>query len=62
MENVYYFPDLDVETARRIIWASDVWLFTPFSGWEASGTSFMKAGVKRGAVCGVARRSRDRGG
>jgi starch phosphorylase len=45
MENVYYFPDLDVETSRRIIWASDVWLFTPFSGWEASGTSFMKAGV-----------------
>jgi len=45
MDNVYYFPDLDVETARRIIWASDIWLFTPFSGWEASGTSFMKAGI-----------------
>ncbi len=45
MENVYYFPDLDVDTAKKIIWASDIWLFTPFSGWEASGTSFMKAGV-----------------
>ncbi len=43
--NVYYFPNLDVETMRRIIWASDIWLFTPFSGWEASGTSFMKAGI-----------------
>jgi starch phosphorylase len=30
---------------RTAIWASDIWLFTPFSGWEASGTSFMKAGV-----------------
>jgi len=43
--NVYYFPDLTVDTARRVIWASDIWLFTPFSGWEASGTSFMKAGI-----------------
>lgn len=30
---------------RHILWATDIWLFTPFSGWEASGTSFMKAGV-----------------
>lgn len=45
MDNVYYFPDLDIDTAKKIIWASDIWLFTPFSGWEASGTSFMKAGV-----------------
>ncbi|MGB9704330.1 MAG: glycosyltransferase, partial [Pyrobaculum sp.] len=45
VDNVYYFPDLDADTARLIIWASDIWLFTPFSGWEASGTSFMKAGV-----------------
>ncbi|MEZ0319975.1 MAG: glycogen/starch/alpha-glucan phosphorylase [Pyrobaculum sp.] len=44
-ENVYYFPHLDVDTMKKIIWASDVWLFTPFSGWEASGTSFMKAGI-----------------
>ncbi|AET32053.1 glycosyltransferase [Pyrobaculum ferrireducens] len=45
MDNVYYFPNLDADKARLIIWASDIWLFTPFSGWEASGTSFMKAGV-----------------
>ncbi len=34
-----------VETERKVIWASHVWLFIPFSGWEASGTSFMKAGI-----------------
>jgi len=45
LENVYYFPYLDVSTMRHILWATDIWLFTPFSGWEASGTSFMKAGV-----------------
>lgn len=45
LDNVYYFPQLDVGTMRLIIWATDIWLFTPFSGWEASGTSFMKAGV-----------------
>ncbi|MEM4492803.1 MAG: glycogen/starch/alpha-glucan phosphorylase [Pyrobaculum sp.] len=44
-ENVYYFPDLTPEVMKRIIWVSDLWLFTPFSGWEASGTSFMKAGI-----------------
>ena len=43
--NVYYFPQLDIDTIRKIIWATDIWLFTPFSGWEASGTSFMKAGI-----------------
>ncbi|MFN3803683.1 MAG: glycogen/starch/alpha-glucan phosphorylase [Pyrobaculum sp.] len=45
MDNVYYFPQLDINAMRNIIWASDIWLFTPFSGWEASGTSFMKAGI-----------------
>ncbi|MFN7106458.1 MAG: glycogen/starch/alpha-glucan phosphorylase, partial [Pyrobaculum sp.] len=45
MDNVYYFPQLDLDTMKKIIWASDIWLFTPFSGWEASGTSFMKAGI-----------------
>ncbi len=43
--NVAYVPDLYVEKARYIIWAADVFTFTPFSGWEASGTSFMKAGI-----------------
>jgi starch phosphorylase len=43
--NVAYIPDLYVEKARYIVWASDIFAFTPFSGWEASGTSFMKAGI-----------------
>jgi starch phosphorylase len=43
--NVAYFPDLYVDRAKYIIWAADVFTFTPFSGWEASGTSFMKAGI-----------------
>ncbi|MEM3326051.1 MAG: glycogen/starch/alpha-glucan phosphorylase [Thermoproteus sp.] len=43
--NVIYIPDLYVDKARYIIWAADIFTFTPFSGWEASGTSFMKAGI-----------------
>ncbi|MEM4785897.1 MAG: glycogen/starch/alpha-glucan phosphorylase, partial [Desulfurococcaceae archaeon] len=35
--------DYDVDKAKTIIQASDVFLFTPFSGWEACGTSYMKA-------------------
>jgi len=43
LANVAYIPDYNMETARLIIQGSDLWLFTPFSGWEACGTSFMKA-------------------
>lgn len=43
--NVLYIPSLYVEDMRKIIWAADIFTFTPFSGWEASGTSFMKAGI-----------------
>lgn len=43
--NVAYIPDLTVEKMRYVIWATDIMTFTPFSAWEASGTSFMKAGV-----------------
>lgn len=42
-KNVVYIPDYDLEIARTIIQGSDLWLFTPFSGWEACGTSYMKA-------------------
>jgi starch phosphorylase len=45
LAHVVYLPEYDVETARLIIQGSDLWLFTPFSGWEACGTSFMKAQV-----------------
>ncbi|MEZ0346430.1 MAG: glycogen/starch/alpha-glucan phosphorylase [Infirmifilum sp.] len=43
--NVVYFHDYNVSIARTIISGGDILLFTPFSGYEASGTSFMKAGV-----------------
>ena len=43
--NVVYIYDYDIEKAKLILAGSDLLLFTPFPGWEASGTSFMKAGV-----------------
>ncbi|MEM2924781.1 MAG: glycogen/starch/alpha-glucan phosphorylase [Methanocellales archaeon] len=44
-ENVVYFHDYDVANAKAIFKGADLLLFMPFSGWEACGTSFMKAGV-----------------
>ncbi|MEM3662091.1 MAG: glycogen/starch/alpha-glucan phosphorylase [Sulfolobales archaeon] len=44
-KNVVYIHDYDVEKAKLILSGSDLLLFTPFPGWEASGTSFMKAGA-----------------
>lgn len=43
LTNVAYIPEYDIETAKVIVQGSDLWLFTPFSGWEACGTSYMKA-------------------
>ncbi len=44
-KNVIYLNNYDLESAKYILRGSDLLLFTPFPGWEASGTSFMKAGV-----------------
>ncbi len=44
-ENVVYFHDYDVANAKVILSGADLLLFLPFPGWEACGTSFMKAGV-----------------
>lgn len=41
-ENVFYTPRYDVELSRLIVRGADLMVFTPFSGWESSGTSFMK--------------------
>lgn len=38
-----YLPNYNLEIARDLLSASDVWLNTPVPGWEASGTSGMKA-------------------
>ncbi len=43
--NVVYIPDYDMDKAKVIVAGSDLLLFTPFSGWEACGTSEMKAGI-----------------
>ncbi|MGC9181194.1 glycogen/starch/alpha-glucan phosphorylase [Thermogladius sp.] len=43
INHVVFLSDHDVPTARTVLQGSDYLLFTPFSGWEASGTSFMKA-------------------
>ncbi|MEM1947118.1 MAG: glycogen/starch/alpha-glucan phosphorylase [Candidatus Caldarchaeum sp.] len=43
--NVVYLHDYDVAKAKLILSSVDLLLFTPFPGWEACGTSFMKAGV-----------------
>ena len=42
-KNVVYIPDYSIDVAKILVRASDIWLFTPFSGWEACGTSYMKA-------------------
>jgi len=44
-ENVIYIPNYGVAEAKEILKGADLLLFTPFPGWEASGTSFMKAGI-----------------
>lgn len=44
-ENVVYIHDYNLEIAKAILSGSDLLLFTPFPGWEACGTSYMKAGV-----------------
>ncbi len=44
-ENVIYIPDYTIDVAKKLLSGVDVLLFTPFSGWEACGTSYMKAAV-----------------
>ena len=41
--NVVHVPDYDVPKAKVLQPGADIQTFTPFSGWEASGTSFMKS-------------------
>ncbi|MCX8185944.1 MAG: glycogen/starch/alpha-glucan phosphorylase [Sulfolobales archaeon] len=44
-ENVIYLPEYTVDIAKKLLSGVDLLLFTPFSGWEACGTSYMKAAV-----------------
>lgn len=43
LSNVVYIHEYDINSAKTILQGSDILLFTPFSGWEACGTSYMKA-------------------
>ena len=45
LNNIAFHPSYDVEIARYSLTGADLLLFTPFPGWEASGTSQMKAGA-----------------
>ncbi|MDR6536790.1 alpha-glucan family phosphorylase [Variovorax soli] len=42
---VHFLPNYDMETARLLVSGVDVWLNTPLSPLEASGTSGMKAAL-----------------
>ncbi len=43
--NVVYLWNYDVQLAKLIFQGIDLNIFTPLSGWEASGTSMMKAAI-----------------
>ena len=45
VENVVYIPNYSRAIARALLTGADLLLFTPFSGWEACGTSYMKAAI-----------------
>jgi starch phosphorylase len=47
--HLIYFPNYGLSLAKELFAAADVWLNTPVVGWEASGTSGMKA-VFNGAL------------
>jgi len=47
--HLIYVPNYNLGIARDLLAASDVWINTPVPGWEASGTSGMKA-VFNGAL------------
>ncbi|MCS7140497.1 MAG: glycogen/starch/alpha-glucan phosphorylase [Candidatus Nezhaarchaeota archaeon] len=45
IDNVVYIPNYTRDIAATLLGGADLLLFTPFSGWEACGTSYMKAAV-----------------
>ncbi len=48
---IMVIPDYDVEVAKYLVRGSDVWLNTPMEGYEACGTSGMKAGLNGVLQC-----------
>ena len=43
--NIVYIPEYNVQAAKKILAGADLLLSTSFSGWEACGTSYMKAAI-----------------
>ncbi|MEO8580970.1 MAG: alpha-glucan family phosphorylase [Patescibacteria group bacterium] len=50
-ESIAYIPNYNLEVAEYLVQGSDVWLNTPIEGFEACGTSGMKAGVNGVLQC-----------
>ncbi|HTK04420.1 MAG TPA: alpha-glucan family phosphorylase [Candidatus Eisenbacteria bacterium] len=46
-----YLPDYDMDLAKKMVAGTDVWLNTPVVGFEASGTSGMKAALNGSLPC-----------
>lgn len=53
-DNVVFIHDYDISKARILLSTADLLLFTPFSGLESCGTSYMKAAIN--AVPSIASR------
>lgn len=49
--NLVFLENYSTELARKLTSGSDVWLNTPEVGWEACGTSTMKAALNGTLVC-----------
>jgi len=50
-EHVIYLPDYTISLAKRMVGGCDLWLNTPVVGFEACGTSGMKAALNGDLPC-----------
>ncbi|MBT7499793.1 MAG: alpha-glucan family phosphorylase [Candidatus Pacebacteria bacterium] len=50
-DNLTFIPNYNLEVARYLVRGSDVWLNTPIEGYEACGTSGMKAALNGVLQC-----------
>ena len=50
-DNVTFVPNYNLKSARFLVSGSDVWLNTPIEGFEACGTSGMKAALNGVLSC-----------
>lgn len=50
---IVYVPDYSINVAKELVLGADVWLNTPTPGFEACGTSGMKAALNGALQCSV---------